>query len=180
MKTELSRSSRTRSTQSGVTMIEMLIATLVLSIGLVSLAQLFIVATLNNAFTVNISAGVNDAQRMIEVFRIEAASSPDGINSSLITSSSYDEGTGENSAFADLDGYDADEDRFKQYVWVFDNTGTLVGTATPSYPPDEPTNAFRSLSTNSVFVYIRMEPKFSDPRTNQTLILTAVVYDNNN
>ena len=177
MKKDTSQSMGVRSVQSGVTLIEMLIATLVLSIGLVSLAQLFIVATLNNAYTVNVSSGVNDAQKMIETFRVAAAK--DGLSSPIITSSSYNASTGKNAAFAALAGYNAADDRFKQYVWVFNNSGTLIGSATPNYPPGEPTNAFRSLSSNSVFVYIRMEPKLADPRINQTIILTAVVYSKN-
>src|SRR5262245_51584496 len=93
---DLNRKRRTnrRMSESGVSLIEMLIACTVLAIGLVSLVQLFVWATMNNSFVVRTAGGLNDAQRLIEFYKGVAATSANGVDDALITSSSWNSGTG--------------------------------------------------------------------------------------
>lgn len=163
---------RRRKSQKGVTLIELMIAILVLTVGLMSLAQLFVVSTLNNALAINTSGAVNDSQRLIEALKIEA--STNGISSSIIRSSSFNTSTNQNPLFATLTGYTSGA-RYKEYVWVFDWNGNLVGSATPTYPPGVPTGTLRSVGTNSRLIYIRMEPVINDPRLAQVVTLAALI-----
>jgi Tfp pilus assembly protein PilV len=159
--------------EAGVSLVEMIIAILVLTVGLVSLAQLFVVATLGNTYAVTTSGGINDAQRLIEAWKIRAAtpSLPD----SAITSATYNTGTGSCAAFAALTGYDESLSQYKENVWVFDWNGNLVGSASPTYPPGVASGTLRSVSPKSRLIYIRMDPKSPDPRTNQVLELSAMI-----
>jgi prepilin-type N-terminal cleavage/methylation domain-containing protein len=166
---------RRRDTESGVTLIELLIAITILSIGLVALAQLFVVAALNNTFAVTTSGAVNNAQRLIESWKVKAAVSPTGVDIDDITSGTYDEGTEQSTAFAQLDGYYAQESRFRESVWVFDRNGDIVGDADPELPPGITDGELRSAGEQSRLVYILMEPKVDDPKTIQTVVLTALV-----
>lgn len=160
--------------ESGVTLIEMLIAIVVLTIGLAALAQLFVVAALNNTFAVTSSGAVNDAQRLIESWKVKAVSGY--INDAAITSATYDSGTGKSAAFNQLAGYyTAEPSRFKESVWVFDQAGALVGTANPTTPPGITAGSLRATGNASRFVYILMEPKIDDPRTIQPVVLTAII-----
>lgn len=173
---QFSRALRRRQTERGVTLIELMIAILVLTVGLAGLAQLLVVAAMNNTFAITTSGGVNDAQRLIEAWKSEAATH--GIESSVITSSTWNSSTETCAAFAALPGYVSADSRYKENVWVFDWEGNLVGTATPSLPPGISAGQLKAQADNSRLVYVRMEPKFDDPRTNQTVILTAIVTGN--
>jgi len=116
----------------GLTLIELCIATLVLSVGLIALARLFVLATLNAALAVNISQGINDAQRLIEVYKTEAAIN--GATSSAIVSGTYsqaDSGSAYYNAMLINGGTGYRSVEFQEDVWVFDQSGTLVtGTYT--------------------------------------------------
>jgi Tfp pilus assembly protein PilV len=159
------------SSETGVTLIEMVIAILVLTVGLIGLAQLFIVASFNNSYAIATSGGVNDAQRLIEDWKTKARSN---INHSSITSSTYDETNRRCAAFVAL-GYDPEASPHKESVWVFDRAGNLVGSASPSYPPDVPSGTLRAVSDTSRLVYIRMEPKTMDPRYGQTVTISTLI-----
>jgi hypothetical protein len=167
-----------RERESGVTIIETLIATVVLSVGLVGLAQLFIVASYNNSYAVATSGGVNDAQRLVEYWKAHAG--VNGFGDGKVTSSMWDESTGSCTAFADLkaaDGvsaYDFEASAYKPSVWVYDHTGTLVGTASED-PPSGFDSAPVAPADNSRYVYIRMEPRSKDPRYGQAVTLSAIV-----
>ena len=163
-----------RRAESGVTLIEMMIALIVLTIGLVTLCQLFIVAYLNTQYAVTTSGGVNDAQWLVESWKVKAAGA-NGILDPDITSATWDSGTGTCQAFVDLDGYVTANSQYKESVWVFDWEGNLVGSASPATPPGFADGELRAHSSNSRLVYILMEPKFPDPRTNQTVTMTSVV-----
>jgi prepilin-type N-terminal cleavage/methylation domain-containing protein len=171
------RASRTPN-ESGVTIIELVIAMAVLSVGLCGLAQLFVVSTMNNAYAVTTSGGINDAQRLIEAWKAEAWLN--GIGSSAITSAAWDSSSGSNPAFAALSGYDSGKSQYREYVWVFNRAGSVVGTISPSTPPDLPSGTtLQAVSTNSRLVYIRLEPKNPDPRYNQVITLSAIIYSTN-
>lgn len=161
------------STESGVTLIEMLIAILVLSVGLVSLAQLFVVATIGNSFAVTTSGGINDAQRLVEAWRIQAATN--GIGDAAITSATYDTGSQRCEAFAALPGFDSEASKYEPSVWVFDWNGRLVGEASPAYPPNVEFGSLAATSEGTRLIYIRMDPKSPDPRTNQVLEMSAII-----
>src|SRR4051812_9310971 len=94
-----------RAGQEGVTMIEMLIAIAVLTIGLSALAQLFVVSTMNNAFAVNVSGGVTDAQRLLESWKVLVKNSTNNpkIADPLITSSMWNTSTNKCPAFDNID-----------------------------------------------------------------------------
>lgn len=159
--------------EAGVTLIEMLIAIGVLSVGLVSLAQLFVVATMGNSYAVTTSGGVNDAQRLVESWKIRAATN--GIADAAITSATYDTGSQNCEAFAALPGFDSEASLYEPSVWVFDWKGRLVGSASPAYPPNVEFGSLAAVSESSRLVYIRLDPKSPDPRTNQVLELSAVI-----
>lgn len=161
------------SREAGVTLIEMLIAIGVLSVGLVSLAQLFVIATMGNSYAVTTSGGINDAQRLVEAWRIRAATN--GISDAAITSATYDTGRQRCEAFAALQGFDSEASLYEQSVWVFDWEGRLVGSASPAYPPNVEFGSLAAVSESSRLVYIRMDPKSPDPRTNQVLELSALI-----
>lgn len=164
---------RRRRAESGVSLIEMMIAILVLTVGLVSLAQLFTVATLNNMLAVTTSGGVNDAQRLVEAWKAEAMTN--GITSAAIRSATYQTSTHECAAFVALAGYDSTASLYRENVWVFDWNGDLVGSANPTMPPGVAAGTLRSPAVKSRLVYIRLDPKSPDPRANQTVIVTAIV-----
>ena len=168
---------RANASEAGVTMIEMVIAIVVLSIGLVSLAQLFIVASFNNSYAIATSGGVNDAQRLVEYWKAIAAA--DDIDNAAITSSLYDAGTKKCAAFEDLtneDGstFDFDASAYKPSVWVFDKDGNVVGTAA-TLPDGITAGDLRAPSEDSRYVYIEMKPKSNDPRYGQPITLSAVI-----
>jgi prepilin-type N-terminal cleavage/methylation domain-containing protein len=165
-----------RSRQSGVTLIEMMIAILVLTIGLVTLAQLFVWATMNNTFVVRAAGGTNDAQRLVEYWKYVAHTS--GIGAAAITSSTWDSGTQTSAAFVGIPNYVSAASDYQENVWVYTSTGALVGTASPSNPPDVDTSTLRAPTLNSRLIYIRMTPRASDPRTNKTINLVAVIGGN--
>jgi prepilin-type N-terminal cleavage/methylation domain-containing protein len=170
-----------RQNERGVTIIEMLIAIAVLSIGLAALAQLFVVSTMNNAFAVNVSGGVTDAQRLLESWKVVAKNSTSNpkISDPLITSSMWDTSTNKSPAFDNLDSTQFSDSRYpyKQYVWVYDKTG-LVGSASPGDPPGVTAGSLRAPSITSRLVYIRLVPKTTDPRFNQVITLVGVINAN--
>jgi hypothetical protein len=161
--------------EAGVTIIELVIAVGVLSVGLLAMAQLFIVATLNNAFAANTSSGVADAQRLIEAYKSEAATN--GITSAIVTSGTYDEATRSSPAVQAATGAPPSV-WYKESVWVFDKNGALVTTpgiaVSPASPP-EFTGALASPSERSRLVVVRYEPKTSDSRYSQTVVLTSII-----
>jgi prepilin-type N-terminal cleavage/methylation domain-containing protein len=170
-----SRSGRER----GFSLIELVIATLVLSVGLMGLARLFVLATLNSALAVNMSQGLNDAQRLLEVYKTEAATN--GAASATIVSGTYS-ATDASSAYYNAmlvnsgTGYRSAE--FQEDVWVFDESGTLVtGTypTSPALPPGYSAGDLHAPSSTSRLVYIRMTPKVPDPRFNQIVTLMTYV-----
>jgi prepilin-type N-terminal cleavage/methylation domain-containing protein len=168
--------------QRGLTLIELVIATLVLSVGLISLARLFVLATLNNSLAVNMSQGLNDAQRLIEVYKTAAATN--GATSAVIVSGTYS-ATNSTSAFYNAmlvnggTGYRSED--FHEDIWVFDHTGALVTgsyTVNPSLPPGYSAGDLRAPSSTSRLVYVRMVPTVENPRYNQTVTLMAYVRSN--
>lgn len=164
----------------GVTLIEMMIAILVLTVGLAGLAQLFVAATMNNSFVVQTAGGLNDAQRLIEHWKyvVATSSTANGIDDPLVTSSTYNTTTGQCAAFVTnlgSTGYASTASAYQESIWVFDGAGNLVGSASPSYPPGVAAGTLKAPTKNARLVYIRMVPKTSDPRVNQTLTLAAVI-----
>lgn len=175
-----------RDRESGMTLAELMIAVLVLSVGLLGMAKLFTFATLNTALAVNQSQGVAEAQRLIETFKYIASTSGSGASDSRITSATYDTSTSNNPVFTGAISGFVSED-FKPSVWVFDNTGALVTgsyTVNPTMPTDPTTGvtyaagSLKSPSSTSRLVYILMTPKVKDPRYNQAFALTAMVSNN--
>jgi hypothetical protein len=156
----------------------MVIATLVLTIGLIGLAQLFIVASYNNSYAVATSAGVNDAQRLIEHWKAVAVIN--GAGASQITSSTWNSSTNSCAAFTQLvdengDSYDFEASAFHPSVWVFDDTGALVGSASPAKPVGYEGITLVAPAKNSRYVIIQMNPKSNDPRYGQQVTLSAIV-----
>jgi hypothetical protein len=158
------------------------IAILVLSVGLIGLARLFTIATLNAALAVNMSQGLNDAQRLMEVYKTEA--STNGVTSSLIVSGTYS-ATDSSSAYYNAmlansgTGYRSDE--FEENVWVFDEAGAVVTgsyTVSPSLPPGYSAGDLRAPSASSRLVYVRLTPKIEDPRFNQVVTLIGQIRSN--
>jgi type II secretory pathway pseudopilin PulG len=151
MNTE-SGSRQRRNRARGVTLIELAIATLVLSVGLIGLARLFVLATLNSALAVNMSQGLNDAQRLIEVYKTEAALTT--ATSSKIVSGTYS-ATNSSSAYHEAmsinggaTGYRSKD--FRENIWVFDHNGNVIsGTfpVSPSLPPGFSAGDLRAPST---------------------------------
>jgi hypothetical protein len=177
--TKLQRS-RPGAREAGVTLIEMMIAILVLTLGLVGLSQLFVAATLNNSFVVSTAGGLNDAQRFIEQWKyiVATSSTTDGLSDPAITSSTYNTTTNQCDAFVSTlagTGYTAAGSAYKESVWVFNNAGTLIGTGNPNYPPGVAAGTLKAPTQNARLIYIRMVPKTNDPRANQTLTLVAVI-----
>jgi hypothetical protein len=168
-----------RSRDRGLTLVELAIATLVLSVGLIGLARLFVLATLNSALAVNMSQGLNDAQRLVEVYKTEAATN--GVGSAAIVSGTYS-ATDANSAFRNamlLNGGTSYRSKdFKEDVWVFDNNGNVVTgayTVNPSLPPGYSAGDLRAPSTTSRLIFVRMTPFVPDKRYNQEVTLIAYV-----
>jgi type II secretory pathway pseudopilin PulG len=170
-----------RRRERGLTLIELVIATLVLSVGLIALARLFVLATLNAALAVNMSQGLNDAQRLVEVYKTEAASSSNGASSAVIVSGTYS-ATNSSSAFYNAmlvnggTGYRSKD--FHEDVWVFDQSGAVVSGSypvSPSLPPGYSAGDLRAPSASSRLVYVRMTPIVPDPRYNQAVTLMAYV-----
>lgn len=168
-----------RRVEAGVSLIEMMIAILVLTIGLVALAQLFVAATMNHSFVIDTSGGINDAQRLIERWKYIAsttsASSGPNIEATTgtITTSTYNTSTG-CAAFVNAlggTGYTAADSAYQESVWVFDSAGAVVGTAGFSCP----VTGLVAPTQNSRIIYIQMVPKTPDPRVNQTLTMMAVI-----
>src|ERR1041385_1373894 len=134
-----------RRVEAGVTLIELMIATMVLAIGLIGLAKLFALAALNTSLAVNESQGIADAQRLIEAMKIEAANNTNGVwadsayttPEANIVSSTYDSSSGSCPLWDHYFASSASQD-YKMSVWVIDNTGTrVVGSYahTSDYPP---------------------------------------------
>ena len=177
-----------RGRERGLTLIELMIAVLVLSVGLIGLARLFVLATLNSSLAVNMSQGLNDAQRLVEAFKIEAASSGLGVASTTIVSGTYsatDASSVYYNAMLANSGAAYRSDEFYEDVWVFNEAGTVVQHPTsgtypisPSLPPGYSAGALRSPSASSRLVYVRMRPKVPDPRYNQEVTLMALVRSN--
>src|SRR5207245_1088649 len=90
-----------RRVEAGVTLIELMIASMVLAIGLIGLAKLFALAALNTSLAVNESQGLAEAQRIIEAMKIEAEINTYGVCTDSaystpeanIVSSTYDSST---------------------------------------------------------------------------------------
>jgi prepilin-type N-terminal cleavage/methylation domain-containing protein len=171
-----------RGRERGFSLVELVIAILVLSIGLIGLARLFVFATLNAALAVNMSQGLNDAQRLIEVYKTEAAIN--GVSSSRIVSGTY-AATDSSSAYYNAmlansgTGYRSSD--FEEDVWVFDSTGAVITgsyTVNPSLPPGYSAGDLRAPSTSSRLVYVRLTPKIKDPRYNQEVKLIGYVRSN--
>ncbi len=150
-----------------------MIASVVLTVGLVSLAQLFVISTMNLSSSVSTSGGVNDAQRLIEAWKIEAATN--GITSPAIRTATYDSTTDQCAAFAALPGYDSAASQFKENVWVFDWTGSLVGTGTPDLPPGVEAGTLASVGANSRLVYVRLDPKRNDAQASAPITLMGLI-----
>jgi prepilin-type N-terminal cleavage/methylation domain-containing protein len=166
-----------RPAESGVTLIEMMIAILVLTIGLVAVAQLFVAATMNNSFVVANAGALNDAQRLIERFKYIAAN--DGtlhVGNAAITSSMYNEGTQQCDAFVNnVPGYNSANSGYKESVWVIRSDGTAVGSPSPANPDGYAALELKAPTLGTRLVYVQMVPKIPDPRTNQTINLMAVI-----
>jgi prepilin-type N-terminal cleavage/methylation domain-containing protein len=168
------RSHARQPSEAGVTLIEMMIAILVLTIGLVALAQLFVAATMNNSYVVQTAGGINDAQRLLEHWKYLAAQDTvNGVSNAAITSSAYNTGTGQSQAFVDAltTNYSAANDAFKEDVWVYKSDGTLVGTNANTCP----VSGLMAPTLGTRLVFIQMVPKNPDPRTNQTITLMTVI-----
>jgi prepilin-type N-terminal cleavage/methylation domain-containing protein len=156
------RAGRTR--QDGVTLIEMVIAVAVMSVGLFAMAQLFIAATLNTAHARNESLSLQRGHMQIETLKQTAITS--GITASAITSSSQTISTAPNPVVMN--------------TYVLDMNGTLVGGGNlPSdlaavYGP----GLSRAPSSNSRLVIVRLVPQMQNSRINNTITLVSVIRDN--
>jgi hypothetical protein len=173
---------RARRAEAGVTLIELLLSTFVLTVGLLGLAQLFVVATMNNSLSVTTSEGLIDAQRCLEAYRSIAMTSPQGINDTRLVSGTYDGGTGNSPAYAAAtvsteypSGYDSP--KYKENVWVYSNAGRVTGgyAVSPADPPDVDPATLLAPSATSRLVVVRLEPITYDPRYNQPVTLTTLI-----
>jgi prepilin-type N-terminal cleavage/methylation domain-containing protein len=182
--------SQTRTTcfssdQAGVTLIEVLIAMVVLSIGLVALAELFVIATMNTARSTNVSQEINDAQRLIEDLKIVAANEGvEGTGGTIpvkMRSGDYATST---------DNYDSE--KCTEFVYVLDANGAIIDENgdrvdaasyfTADGHPDlaalygDPTaGLYAAPSKKSRLVICRMVPENPDLRFNQTVTLVSVI-----
>jgi hypothetical protein len=175
---------RVRRAEAGVTLVELLLSTFVLTVGLLGLAQLFVVATMNNSLSVTTSEGLIDAQRCLEAYRSIAMTSPQGINDTRLVSGTYDAGTGNSPAYAAAtvsteypSGYDSP--KYKENVWVYSDTGPVTGgyAVVPDDPPgvENPMTTLRAPSATSRLVVVYLEPITNDPRYNQPVMLTTLI-----
>jgi prepilin-type N-terminal cleavage/methylation domain-containing protein len=156
--------------EDGVTLVELMIALLVLVIGIVGAAQLFVVAQMSQTLAINQSSGAEDMQRFIDSLRTEISNNGLGTYNSgtnsidvnpWVFSSTYDEGDDYCYAFGDyMNGYQPAW--FRPNVWIYDHEGDLVnpyGTVSPAAPPDVDAADLIAPSTSSIVVYVRMDPK---------------------
>jgi hypothetical protein len=150
---------------------------------LLALAQLFVIATMNNALSTNVSEGLNDCQRLIEDFRIEAAvngvEDSDGNANPQIVSGNYA-----------ITHYDSEKST--EYVYVLDEDGNIVesdgtrvaasgyfasneGTDLDAYYGNPADGKMAAPSKKSRLVIVRLVPINPDPRFNQTVTIVSVV-----
>jgi hypothetical protein len=179
-KSELSRSS-------GVTIVELMIALLVLSVGIIGIAQLYAVATVTGALSVNTSTGLVDAQRCIEAMRGIAHSSSSGIKDPRLVSATFDSSRGNSPTYLTVTGYDSE--RFRENIWVYSNTGRVDGNgvdppgstthgspyAVSSVLPPGYTTAPLAPTASSLTVVVRLEPIVKDRRFIQSVTLATVI-----
>ena len=175
------------SRNSGVTIIELMIALLVLSVGIIGIAQLYAVATMTGALSVNTSTGLVDAQRCLEAMRGIAHSSSAGIHDPRLVSATYDSDRGNCPTYHTATGYDSE--RFRENVWVYNNTGRVDGngvdppgstasgsayTVSSLLPPGYNTMPIAP-TANSLTVIVRLEPIASNRRLVQSVTLATVI-----
>jgi Tfp pilus assembly protein PilV len=176
-----------RSRAGGFTILELMVAMLVLTIGIVGVAQLYAVATLNSTLSVNTSTGLIDAQRCLEAMRGIARSSSLGINDPRLVSSTYSATLGSCPTYVTVTGYDSEN--FKESVWVYNSTGRVDGNGidppgstargplyavAPALPPGYG-SAPLAPSTTTLIVVVRLEPVSGSRRLNQPVTLTTVI-----
>ena len=165
-----------------MTLVELMMAVFVLTVGLLGLAQLFVMATMNNALSVNTSEGLIDAQRCLEAYGSIAATSPSGVEDPRIVSGTYDASTGNSPAYAAATvsaaypaGYDSE--RFRENDWVYDRMGVPVDGpyAVSGVPSGIDPAALFAPSENSRLVVVQLDPVLPNPRYNQTITLSTVI-----
>jgi hypothetical protein len=176
-----------RSRESGVTIIELMISMLVLIVGVVGIAQLYAVATLNGALSVNTSTGIIDAHRCLEAMRGIARSSSLGVNDPRLVSATYDTTLAKCPTYVSVTGYDSQ--RFRESVWVFNNTGRVDGNGIDS-PGSTARGSFYSVESalprgfsrtplapaaNTLTVIVQLDPIVADPRFVQSVVIMTVI-----
>ena len=182
MDTEMKRR-RSGGAEDGVTLIELMIAIIVLGVGLLGIAQLFVVATMGNAFSVNTSEALVDAQRCLEGYRSIAIQAGGlGVADPRLVSGTVT-GTGETAnspAFEEATG-GFNSEKYFENVWVFDWNGDLVVgtgarnyTVSPSAPPDYD-GRLAAPTAASLLVIVRLEPVYADNRYNQPITLASII-----
>jgi hypothetical protein len=162
--------------EEGSTLVELAIAVLVLTVGLLGLAHLFVVATMTSALSVNTSEALIDAQRCLEAYRSIAVASPVGVADLRLVSGTCDSSIGNSPAYADATGHDSTG--FEESVWVFNRSGALVTGAhavNPAAPEGINPAELRAPSQGSRLVIVRLEPILANARYNQTVTLSTVI-----
>jgi hypothetical protein len=176
-----------RSPESGVTLIELMISMVVLIVGVVGTAQLYAVATLTGALSVNTSTGLIDAHRCLEAMRGIARSSSLGVSDPRLVSASYDPDVDRCPTYVTVTGHDSVD--FRESVWVFDNSGRVDGNGVDppgstvngsSYEvasalPPGFTRAPLAPAANTLTVVVRLEPVAADPRFVHPVTLMTVI-----
>ena len=186
-----------RSSEAGVTLVELMIACLVMVIGLVAMAQLFIVATMSQTLAVNQSHGAEDCQRFVDALRVEVLNDGLGVqdpstgtitfNADIFSATYQTSGitsctglTSGNPAFL-YHMYCYDPTWFTPKVWIYDFDGNLVnpyGTMDPAEPPGVASADLTSPSKGCVKVFVRLDPRDESGygrRSNVPVTLTAIV-----
>jgi prepilin-type N-terminal cleavage/methylation domain-containing protein len=162
------KSPRNASAQRGFTLLEVLVATFIMTVGLLGTAQLFIAASFLNSLNGNTSHSLSEAERITENLKIVAAtaSSQALVDAQLTSTVTQPDTKATNPT--------------RTEVYVLDDSGALVQTGSSvSLPSDLAAtygpNKTRAPSARTRLVIVRFTPTQLNERVNDTVTLVATV-----
>ena len=157
-----------RCAQNGFSILEVMVAIAIMSVGLFGMAKLFIATALVNSFSTNTSQYLTTTEQTIESFKVTAATATsqaavDNVVKSSVTEPATDAAVTATTA-----------------VYVLDNSGNLFPSGTTVTLPSDLAavygpNKTCAPSARSRLVIVRLTPKYADNRLNQVVTLVSTV-----
>jgi hypothetical protein len=157
----------TQSAQAGFSILEVVIAASLMTVGLLGVTQLFISTTLLNMFSTSTSQSLAQAERQLEIFRVTA---------SIATSQAAVDDVVKSSLTEAVAG--AVDSRVA--VYVIDNNGNLFPSGTSITLPADLGAVYgpgqtRAPSVRTRLAIIRLTPNIPDPKVSQVVTLVSTI-----